>query len=59
MASMTCPQFVLLMFVAFTLIKGTFALPYYSLGTENISGFVSKGFILDLDRLDMLNERNV
>jgi len=51
MVSMTWPQFVLFIFVAFTLINGTFAFLYYILGTENISGFVSKGFILDIVNL--------
>jgi inward rectifier potassium channel len=49
--SMTWPQFVLLIFVAFTLINGIFAFLYYFLGAENLSGFVSKGFVLDIINL--------
>ena len=49
--SMTWLQFVLLIFVAFTLINGIFAFLYYFLGTENLSGFVSKGFVLDIINL--------
>jgi inward rectifier potassium channel len=51
MISMTWPQFILLIFTAFTLVNGTFALLYYIVGSENLAGFVSKGFILDFINL--------
>lgn len=51
MISMSWPRFVLLIFIAFTIINGTFAMLYYLLGSENLSGFVSKGFVLDIVNL--------
>ena len=51
MISMTWLQFFSFIFVTFTLVNGFFALVYYIIGSENLSGFVSKGFFLDIVNL--------
>ncbi len=51
LTSMSWVKFFALILLAFTLINGFFSLVYYIGGTENISGFTSKGFIMDIINL--------
>lgn len=49
--SMSWAKFLLLIFLAFTLINGTFAILYYLVGTDKISGFQSQNLIMDIVNL--------
>lgn len=49
--SMSWAKFLFLIFLAFTLLNNTFAILYYIVGTDKISGFESQGFIMDLINL--------
>ncbi|MCB9255562.1 MAG: potassium transporter [Chitinophagales bacterium] len=49
--SMSWPRFFALIFLSFTIINGFFSLIYYFLGVENIAGFASEGFFMDLVNL--------